>query len=58
MHCYLWLSVALPCSFFVFSPLHHSLFISQKYKQNYRALKIQNLSESKKEQTKGTKQFF
>jgi hypothetical protein len=28
----------------------------QKYKQNYGAFRIQNLSEGKKEQTKGTEQ--
>jgi hypothetical protein len=39
--------VALPCSFSVFSPLRQ--LFSQKYKQNYGAFKIQNLSESKKE---------
>ena len=31
---------------------------SQKYKQNYGAFRIQNLSEGKKEQTKGTEQFI
>jgi hypothetical protein len=30
----------------------------QKYKQNYGAFRIQNLSEGKKEQTKGTEQFY
>ena len=41
------------CLFPALSPL-----FSQKYKQNYRAFKMQNFSESKKEQTKGTKQIY
>jgi hypothetical protein len=34
-----------------------SLLFSQKYKQNYRAFKIQKLPESKKEWTKEIKQI-
>jgi hypothetical protein len=37
--------------------LSSSLLFSKKYKQNYRAFKIQYLPEIKKEYTKGTKQF-
>jgi hypothetical protein len=40
--------VALLCSFSVF-PLFITAFYSQKYTQNYRTFKIQNLPESKKE---------
>jgi hypothetical protein len=44
MHCDLWHCLALS----LFFP-SSSLLFSQKYKQNYRAFKIQNLPESKKE---------
>ena len=54
MHRDLW---PLPCSFSLslFFPLHHC-FLAKNIKKT-RAFKIQNLPESKKEQTKGTKQF-
>ena len=59
MHCDLW-----QC--FVLSlpppppphPLHHCFLTKNINKTIEHLIKIQNLSESKKEQTKGTKQFF
>jgi hypothetical protein len=46
MRCGPWHCLALSV---FFHRLTSSLLFSQKYKQNYGAFKIQNLSESKKE---------
>jgi hypothetical protein len=53
-HCDLWHCLG----FSVPPPPPSSLFFSQKYKQDNRGFKIQNLSDSKKESTEGIQQIY